>query len=180
LKQKFALLPKLSFWHRSINHHYQRQPSKQNWKLRRTEATNYPRIKYKLSKLSHLYLREKLIHLTNTQMSKRYQGFASSREERHTTTTTASTAAKSSPPIARRNLDTSGGKMLPDLFTQILNNHGDNLQQMALLAYLKSEDMGKPMLEAITTAKVRFFVEKITVLTSFKGDIEKDTSINFD
>ena len=111
-------------------------------------------------------------------MSKRYQGFASSREERHTTT--PSTAARSSPPIARRNLDTSGGKMLPDLFTQILNNHGDNLQQMALLAYLKSEDMGKPMLEAITTAKVRFFVEKITVLTSFKGDIEKDTSINFD
>jgi len=44
--------------------------------------------------------------------------------------------------------------MLPDFFTQIMNSHGDNLQQMALLAYLKSEDKGKPMLEAITAAKV--------------------------
>lgn len=44
--------------------------------------------------------------------------------------------------------------MLPELFTQILTNHGDNLQQMALLAYLKNEKHGKPLLEAVTTAQV--------------------------
>lgn len=44
--------------------------------------------------------------------------------------------------------------MLPEFLLQILNNHGDDLQQLALLSYLKSEDKGKPFLEAITAAKV--------------------------
>ena len=45
-------------------------------------------------------------------------------------------------------------KMLPDFLLQILNNHGDDLQQLALLSYLKSEDKGRPFLEAVTAAKV--------------------------
>lgn len=45
--------------------------------------------------------------------------------------------------------------MLPDFLLQILNNHGDDLQQLALLSYLKSEDKGRPFLEAVTAAKVR-------------------------
>ena len=44
--------------------------------------------------------------------------------------------------------------MLPDFLLQILNNHGDDLQQLALLSYLKSEDKGRPFLEAVTAAKV--------------------------
>jgi hypothetical protein len=44
--------------------------------------------------------------------------------------------------------------MLPEFFLRMLNNHGDDLQQLALLAYLKSEDKGKPILEAVTAAKV--------------------------
>jgi len=105
-----------------------------------------------------------------TEMSKqRYQGFAAAREERLPPSLAASA---SSPPISclgGRNLEppksgttysgsgptsSSSSSMLPDFFTQIMNSHGDNLQQMALLAYLKSEDKGKPMLEAITAAKV--------------------------
>ena len=35
-----------------------------------------------------------------------------------------------------------------------MNNHGDDLQQLALLSYLKSEDKGRPFLEAVTAAKV--------------------------
>jgi hypothetical protein len=100
-------------------------------------------------------------------MSKRYQGFAAAREER---LPPSLAAPASSPPISclgGRNLEppksgtsysgagpSSSSSMLPDFFTQIMNSHGDNLQQMALLAYLKSEDKGKPMLEAITAAKV--------------------------
>ena len=101
-------------------------------------------------------------------MSKRYQGFAAAREERLLPST-----APPPPPISSssfstsRSLEpvksgpsfsapapTSSGSMLPDFFNQIMNNHGDNLQQLALLAYLKNEEMGKPMLEAITAAKV--------------------------
>jgi len=44
--------------------------------------------------------------------------------------------------------------MFPVFLLNLLNNHGDDLQQMALLAYLKSEDKGKPVLEAVTAAKV--------------------------
>eukprot|EP00095_Tigriopus_kingsejongensis_P003933 maker-scaffold1375_size44572-snap-gene-0.11 protein:Tk03933 transcript:maker-scaffold1375_size44572-snap-gene-0.11-mRNA-1 annotation:"PREDICTED: uncharacterized protein LOC100888786" len=43
---------------------------------------------------------------------------------------------------------------MPKQFADLLDNHGDTLQQMALLAYLKRGDSAKPFLEAITTAKV--------------------------
>ena len=110
-------------------------------------------------------------------MSKRYQGFAAAREERLPPSLAASA---SSPPVSclgGRNLEppksgttysgagptSSSSSMLPDFFTQIMNSHGDNLQQMALLAYLKSEDKGKPMLEAITAAKVTILFTVSTV-----------------
>ncbi|XP_059099502.1 uncharacterized protein LOC131893479 isoform X3 [Tigriopus californicus] len=42
---------------------------------------------------------------------------------------------------------------LPKQFADILDNHGDTLQNMALLAYLKNEE-AKPFLDAMTAAKV--------------------------
>lgn len=54
--------------------------------------------------------------------------------------------------------------MLPQFLLQILNNHGDDLQQLALLSYLKSEDKGKPFLEAITAAKVSPFLKPSSML----------------
>ena len=48
---------------------------------------------------------------------------------------------------------TQGGNMLLD----ILNNHGDTLQQVALLAYLSKGEDAKPFLQATTAAKVIFY-----------------------
>ena len=45
---------------------------------------------------------------------------------------------------------TQSGNMLLD----ILNNHGDTLQQVALLAYLSKGEDAKPFLQATTAAKV--------------------------
>ena len=45
---------------------------------------------------------------------------------------------------------TQEGNMLLD----ILNNHGDTLQQVALLAYLSKGEDAKPFLQATTAAKV--------------------------
>ena len=42
-----------------------------------------------------------------------------------------------------------------NIFLDILNNHGDTLQQMALLAYLSKGEQAKPFLQATTAAKVR-------------------------
>jgi hypothetical protein len=44
----------------------------------------------------------------------------------------------------------SGGNILLD----ILNTHGDTLQQMALLAYLNKGEQAKPFLQATTAVKV--------------------------
>ena len=41
-----------------------------------------------------------------------------------------------------------------NVFLDILNNHGDTLQQLALLAYLSKGDEAKPFLQATTAAKV--------------------------
>ena len=41
-----------------------------------------------------------------------------------------------------------------NLFLDILNNHGDTLQQLALLAYLSKGEEAKPFLQATTAAKV--------------------------
>ena len=41
-----------------------------------------------------------------------------------------------------------------NVFVDILNNHGDTLQQLALLAYLSKGDEAKPFLQATTAAKV--------------------------
>ena len=45
---------------------------------------------------------------------------------------------------------TQSGNMLLD----ILNNHGDTIQQVALLAYLSKGEDAKPFLQATTAAKV--------------------------
>ena len=41
-----------------------------------------------------------------------------------------------------------------NIFLDILNNHGDTLQQLALLAYLSKGEEAKPFLQATTAAKV--------------------------
>ena len=41
-----------------------------------------------------------------------------------------------------------------NVFLDILNNHGDTLQQLALLAYLSKGEEAKPFLQATTAAKV--------------------------
>ena len=41
-----------------------------------------------------------------------------------------------------------------NILLDILNNHGDTLQQLSLLAYLSKGDEAKPFLQAITAAKV--------------------------
>lgn len=41
-----------------------------------------------------------------------------------------------------------------NIFLDVLNNHGDTLQQMALLAYLSKGEQAKPFLQATTAAKV--------------------------
>lgn len=57
--------------------------------------------------------------------------------------------------------------MLPDFFLQLVDNHGDSLQQMALLAYLKNEKHGKPLLEAVATAQVKIFCVLLLVFEYF-------------
>ena len=41
-----------------------------------------------------------------------------------------------------------------NVFLDILNNHGDTLQQLSLLAYLSKGEEAKPFLQATTAAKV--------------------------
>ena len=41
-----------------------------------------------------------------------------------------------------------------NILLDILNNHGDTLQQLSLLAYLSKGDEAKPFLQATTAAKV--------------------------
>lgn len=41
-----------------------------------------------------------------------------------------------------------------NVLLDILNNHGDTLQQLSLLAYLSKGDEAKPFLQATTAAKV--------------------------
>jgi len=41
-----------------------------------------------------------------------------------------------------------------NILLDILNNHGDTLQQVALLAYLSKGEEAKPFLQATTAAKV--------------------------
>jgi len=58
-----------------------------------------------------------------------------------------------------RKAQSEDGKMVPtsqsgNVFLDILNNHGDTLQQLALLAYLSKGEEAKPFLQATTAAKV--------------------------
>lgn len=48
-------------------------------------------------------------------------------------------------------MSTAPGK---NMLLDIINNHGDTLQQLALLAYLSKGEQGKPFLQATTAAKV--------------------------
>ena len=43
-----------------------------------------------------------------------------------------------------------------NMLLDILNNHGDTLQQLALLAYLSKGEQAKPFLQVTTAAKVNF------------------------
>ena len=68
---------------------------------------------------------------------------------------TSTTSDKSSQQVAVPPRG-GGSSLIPESFTQLLDNHGDTLQQMALMAYLKDEDAAKPYLQAITAARVWF------------------------
>ena len=50
----------------------------------------------------------------------------------------------------------------------ILNNHGDTLQQLALLAYLSKGEQAKPFLQVTTAAKV-IFIKAATIWKIFVG-----------
>ncbi len=44
-----------------------------------------------------------------------------------------------------------------------VDKNADTLQQMALLAYVKDPEMGEPYLDAITTYKVKSFVQALLI-----------------
>ena len=54
---------------------------------------------------------------------------------------------------------TQSGNVLLD----ILNNHGDTLQQLALLAYLSKGEDAKPFLQATTAAKVNLDEHQLVI-----------------
>jgi len=43
---------------------------------------------------------------------------------------------------------------MPPILANVLDNHGESLSQLALLAYLKQGEEASPFLEAVTTARL--------------------------